>query len=143
MRLFQQILVNPVRGFESSFLVPFHNALDFIDSPHFSNDFTFFQRFLLELSVYHLLTPQKRNTTYYKELKEVLSKPTISLLMDNRNIKFLRNYAKLKNTSVLDLMRNPVIEKIEDELDAKNFDRILATMEKNYSLNDVKKELGS
>lgn len=79
---------------------------------------------------------------YYKELKEVLSMATISLRVDDRDSKLIRDYAKLKNTSVSDLMRNAIIEKIEDELDVENFDRVLATMETTHSLDDVKKELG-
>ncbi|MFD1030204.1 type II toxin-antitoxin system RelB family antitoxin [Metaplanococcus flavidus] len=67
---------------------------------------------------------------------------TISLRVDDRDSKLIRDYAKLKNTSVSDLMRNAIIEKIEDELDVENFDRILANMEKTHSLDDVKKELG-
>ncbi|AQU80742.1 MULTISPECIES: type II toxin-antitoxin system RelB family antitoxin [Planococcus] len=67
---------------------------------------------------------------------------TISLRVDDRDSKLIRDYAKLKNTSVSDLMRNAIIEKIEDELDVENFDRLLATMETTHSLDDVKKELG-
>ncbi|XKE96493.1 DUF6290 family protein (plasmid) [Metaplanococcus flavidus] len=67
---------------------------------------------------------------------------TISLRVDDRDSKLIRDYAKLKNTSVSDLMRNAIIEKIEDELDVENFDRVFATMETTHSLDDVKKELG-
>ena len=67
---------------------------------------------------------------------------TISLRVDDRDSKLIRDYAKLKNTSVSDLMRNAIIEKIEDEVDVENFDRVLATMEKTHPLDDVKKELG-
>lgn len=67
---------------------------------------------------------------------------TISLRVDDRDSKLIRDYAKLKKTSVSDLMRNAIIEKIEDEIDLENFDRVLASMEKTHSLDDVKKELG-
>lgn len=67
---------------------------------------------------------------------------TISLRVDDRDSKLIRDYAKLKKTSVSDLMRNAIIEKIEDEIDLENFDRVLASMEKTHSLEDVKKELG-
>ena len=83
-----------------------------------------------------------RNTMYYKEVQEVLSVATISLRVDERDSKLIRDYAKLKKTSVSDLMRNTIIEKIEDEIDLENFDRVLASMEKTHSLDDVKKELG-
>ncbi|MBD8015038.1 type II toxin-antitoxin system RelB family antitoxin [Planococcus wigleyi] len=67
---------------------------------------------------------------------------TISLRVDDRDGKLIRDYAKLKKTSVSDLMRNAIIEKIEDEIDVENFDQVLANMEKTHSLDDVKKELG-
>lgn len=67
---------------------------------------------------------------------------TFSLRVDERDSKLIRDYAKLKNTSVSDLMRNAIIEKIEDEIDLENFDRVLASMEETHSLEDVKKELG-
>lgn len=67
---------------------------------------------------------------------------TISLRVDERDGKLIRDYAKLKNSSVSELMRNAIIEKIEDELDVENFDRVLASMETTYSLDDVKNELG-
>ncbi|AQQ53177.1 type II toxin-antitoxin system RelB family antitoxin [Planococcus lenghuensis] len=66
---------------------------------------------------------------------------TISLRVDDRDSKLIRDYAKMKKTSVSDLMRNATIEKIEDEIDVENFDRVLASMEKTHSLDDVKKEL--
>jgi len=67
---------------------------------------------------------------------------TFSLRVDDRDSKLIRDYAKLKNTSVSDLMRNALIEKIEDEIDLENFDRVLASMNQTHSLEDVKKELG-
>jgi uncharacterized protein (DUF1778 family) len=67
---------------------------------------------------------------------------TFSLRVDDRDSKLIRDYAKLKNTSVSDLMRNAIIEKIEDEIDLENFDRVLASMAQTHSLEDVKKELG-
>ncbi|MBT2581267.1 type II toxin-antitoxin system RelB family antitoxin [Planococcus sp. ISL-109] len=67
---------------------------------------------------------------------------TITLRVDDRDHQLIRDYAKLKKTSVSDLMRNAVIEKIEDDIDLENFDRVLAAEEKTHSLDDVKKELG-
>ncbi|MCQ4086341.1 type II toxin-antitoxin system RelB family antitoxin [Saccharibacillus sp. JS10] len=67
---------------------------------------------------------------------------TISLRVDDRDNKLIRDYAKLKNTSVSDLMRNAIIEKIEDEIDLETFDRAIADTKKTYSLDEVKKELG-
>lgn len=67
---------------------------------------------------------------------------TISLRVDDRDSKLIRDYAKMKKTSVSDLMRNAIIEKIEDEIDLENFDRVLETMDQTYSLDEVKKEIG-
>ncbi len=67
---------------------------------------------------------------------------TISLRVDERDGKLIRDYAKLKNSSVSELMRNAIIEKIEDEFDVENFDQVLASMETTHSLDDVKNELG-
>lgn len=64
---------------------------------------------------------------------------TISFRVDDRDSKLIRDFAKLEHLSVLNLMRNNIIEKIEDELDRENFDRALAGMDTSHSLNDVKK----
>lgn len=66
----------------------------------------------------------------------------ISLRVDERDSKLIRDYAKMKKISVSELMRNATIEKIEDEIDIESFDRVLASMEKTHSLDNVKKELG-
>lgn len=66
----------------------------------------------------------------------------ISLRGDEYNSKLIRDYAKLNKTSVSDSKRNAIINKIEDEIDLENFNRVLPCMEKTYSLDDVKKELG-
>lgn len=66
----------------------------------------------------------------------------ISLRVDERDDKLIRDYAKMKKSSVSDLVRNAIIEKIEDEIDVENFDRVLERMETTHSLDDVKKELG-
>ncbi|CAM3583740.1 MULTISPECIES: type II toxin-antitoxin system RelB family antitoxin [Saccharibacillus] len=67
---------------------------------------------------------------------------TISLRVDDRDNKLIRDYAKLKKMSVSDLMRNAIIEKIEDEVDLDAFDRAFTDMDHTYSLDEVKKELG-
>lgn len=79
---------------------------------------------------------------YYKELEEAVNMANISLRVDERDSKLIRDYAKMKKISVSELMRNATIEKIEDEIDIESFDRVLASMEKTHSLDDVKKELG-
>jgi uncharacterized protein (DUF2267 family) len=67
---------------------------------------------------------------------------TISIRLSDKEDLLVRNYAKMHRLSVSDLVRASVIEKIEDEIDLKTFDEVLNTMEKTYSLDEVKKELG-
>lgn len=66
----------------------------------------------------------------------------ISVRMTERDNKLIKEYAAMHNISISDLIRNAVIEKIEDEIDIKSFDNALREMKKSYSLGDVKKELG-
>lgn len=68
--------------------------------------------------------------------------PTISVRMTERDDKLIKEYAEMHNISVSDLIRNAVIEKIEDEIDIKSFDDAFAKMKESYSLREVKKELG-
>ena len=68
--------------------------------------------------------------------------PTISVRMTERDDKLIKKYAEMHNISVSDLIRNAVIEKIENEIDIKSFDNALAKMKESYSLSEVKKELG-
>ena len=42
---------------------------------------------------------------------------TISLRMDEEDQKLIKEYAKTKNITVSSLIRNAVLEKIEDEID--------------------------
>ena len=42
---------------------------------------------------------------------------TISLRLNNRDDELIKKYAKMKNISVSKLIRDAVIEKIEEELD--------------------------
>ena len=42
---------------------------------------------------------------------------TISLRMDEEDEKLIKEYAKTKNITVSSLIRNAVLEKIEDEID--------------------------
>ncbi|WP_041668034.1 type II toxin-antitoxin system RelB family antitoxin [Acetobacterium woodii] len=67
---------------------------------------------------------------------------TISIRLSDKEDLLVRNYAKMHRLSVSDLVRASVIEKIEDEIDLKTFDEVLNKMEKTYSLDEVKKELG-
>lgn len=67
---------------------------------------------------------------------------TFSLRVDAKEERLLREYAKMKNITVSELMRSAVIEKITDEIDLQLFDKAMADMKTTYSLAETKKELG-
>lgn len=67
---------------------------------------------------------------------------TLSLRLDAKEEKLFRNYAKLHNMTISELLRTSAIERIEDEIDLSSFDTAMAAMTKTYSLAEAKKELG-
>ena len=70
---------------------------------------------------------------------------TISLRLNDADANLVRSFAKLKNISVSSLIREAVIERIEDEFDRKAFDEAMEEFKKNpvtYTLDEVEKELG-
>lgn len=60
------------------------------------------------------------NTTYYKERGMPMS--TISLRLSEREHAILKNYAKLHNCNLSELIRTIVFERIEEEHDLKLFE---------------------
>ncbi|MBQ8090303.1 MAG: CopG family transcriptional regulator [Pyramidobacter sp.] len=70
---------------------------------------------------------------------------TISLRFDEADGELVRSFAKLKNISVSELIRQAVIERIEDEIDLAAFEKARAEYEKDpvtYSLDEVEHHLG-
>lgn len=70
---------------------------------------------------------------------------TISLRLNEKDTKLIKDYAKLNNISISDLFRQTVIEKIEDEIDLDAYNKAHKEYLKNpktYTLEEVKKELG-
>ena len=70
---------------------------------------------------------------------------TISLRLNDADANLVRSFAKLKNISVSSLIREAVIERIEDEFDRKAFDEAMEEFKKNpvtYSHEEVVKMLG-
>ena len=58
--------------------------------------------------------------------------------------KVIDNYAKMNNISISDLIRNTLLEKIEDEIDLDIYKKEMARYKKNpktYSKTDIEKEL--
>jgi len=69
---------------------------------------------------------------------------TISLRLSDTDDKLVRKYAKMHNISISDLFKKTLIEKIEDELDIKLFEKALKKSkdEKIYTHAEVMEELG-
>ena len=69
----------------------------------------------------------------------------ISLNLNEQASVLFQKYAEQKNMSVAELIRAIVLEKIEEELDLKAYEKAMEEFRKNpvtYSLEEVKKELG-
>ena len=69
----------------------------------------------------------------------------VSVRLNKDDEKLIKAYADINNISLSDLIRNAVIEKIEDEYDLKYYYEALEEYNKNpktYSMDEVKKELG-
>ena len=70
---------------------------------------------------------------------------TISLRLSEEDAKLIKDYAKINNISVSDLIRQAVIEKIEDEIDLTASNKAINQFKKDsktYTLDEVEKELG-
>ncbi len=70
---------------------------------------------------------------------------TISVRLNDKDTELIKKYAEMNNISLSDLIRNAIIEKIEDEYDLKCYYKALEEYEKNpktYTMDEVKKELG-
>ena len=70
---------------------------------------------------------------------------TISVRLNDKDTELIKSYAKMNNISLSDLIRNAVIEKIEDEYDLECYKKAMQEYEKNpttYTMDEVKEELG-
>ena len=70
---------------------------------------------------------------------------TISVRLNDEDSKLIKAYAKMNKTTLSDLVRNAIMEKIEDEYDLGCYKKAMEEYKKNpktYTLDDVKKELG-
>lgn len=67
---------------------------------------------------------------------------TISLRLNDRDDELVRRFAAIHNISVSELIRNAIIEKIENEIDVELFDKAVAETKAVYSLDETKKKLG-
>ena len=65
---------------------------------------------------------------------------TISVRLNEEDTKLIKAYAEMNNTTLSDLIRNAIIEKIEDEYDLKCYEKAIEEYKKNpvtYTLEQV------
>ena len=70
---------------------------------------------------------------------------TISVRLNEEDTKLIKTYADMNNISLSDLIRNAVIEKIENEYDLACYKKAMEEYKKNpktYTMNEIKEELG-
>lgn len=70
---------------------------------------------------------------------------TISLRLNDDDTMLIKKYAEINKISVSDLIRQTVMERIENDYDLEIFNRAMAEYKNNpatYSLDEVEKELG-
>ena len=70
---------------------------------------------------------------------------TISVRLSEEDTELIKAYATLNNISVSELIRNAVLEKIEDEYDLESYNKAIKEYKNNpktYTLDEVKEELG-
>ena len=69
---------------------------------------------------------------------------TISVRLNDEETKLIKTYANINNISLSDLVRNAILEKIEDEYDLECYEKAMKEYKQNpvtYTLEEVKKEL--
>lgn len=69
---------------------------------------------------------------------------TISVRLNEKDTKLIQTYVKMHNISLSDLIRNAVLEKIENEYDLDCYNKAIKKYKKNpktYSMEEIKKEL--
>ncbi len=70
---------------------------------------------------------------------------TISLRLKNEDATLFKRYAEMNGITISELVRQSVIERIEDEHDLGAYEKAIAEYRANpktYSLDDVEEELG-
>lgn len=70
---------------------------------------------------------------------------TISVRLNDEDIKLIKAYAEMNKISLSDLIRKTIMEKIEDEYDLECYNKAIKEYKKNpktYTLEEVKEELG-
>ena len=70
---------------------------------------------------------------------------SISLRLSEAEATLIKNYAAMNRMSVSELVRQTVLERIEDEIDLKAYEKAMEEHQANprtYTLDEVEKELG-
>lgn len=70
---------------------------------------------------------------------------TISLRLNDNDTQLIKKYAEINKISVSELIRQTVLEKIENEYDLEMFDKAMAEYKNDpvtYSLEQAERELG-
>ena len=70
---------------------------------------------------------------------------TISVKLSEEDTNIIKAYAAMNNISLSDLIRNAIMEKIENEYDLECYEKAIKKYKANpktYSMEEVKKELG-
>ena len=70
---------------------------------------------------------------------------TISVRLSEKDTELIKAYADINNMQLSDLIRNAVLEKIEDEYDLECYEKAIKEYKENpktYTLEEVKEELG-
>ena len=70
---------------------------------------------------------------------------SISIRLNEQENEMIKTFAKINNMSVSEFIRKAVMERIEDEIDFKDYQKAMADFKKNpvtYSMEEVAKELG-
>lgn len=70
---------------------------------------------------------------------------TISVRLSDKDTELIKAYADINNISLSDLIRNAVLEKIEDEYDLECYKKAMKEYKENpktYTMEEVKEELG-
>ena len=69
---------------------------------------------------------------------------TVSVRLNKEDEKLIKAYAEMNKITLSDLIRNAIIEKIEDEYDLECYKKAIDEYKKDsktYTLDEIKKEL--
>ncbi len=70
---------------------------------------------------------------------------SISIRMNEKELELIKKYAELNGSTISEVMRKAILEKIEDEFDIFLYEKAYTTYEKNpktYTIEEAKSLLG-